>query len=341
MKAVVLEEPLKFVVADICEPDGPGPGEALVRVHRVGICGSDVAGYLGKMPFYGYPRIPGHELGVEVLEIGNGVDHIAVGDRCAVEPYINNPASFASQRGHDNCCNDLQVLGIHTDGGLRSRFVVPARKLHASTKLEMEQLALVETLGIGCHAIDRCQPPANEHLLVIGAGPIGLSVIEFARQARAKITVMDMNRSRLEFCRDNMGVDHIVQFAGDGSELNELQRITGGEFYLTVLDATGSVASMSGALNYVAWGGTLVFVGLSSTEISFPQPLMHAREMTFLASRNSLPRDFHRVIGLIEDESIDTRPWITHRIGMQELVADFEQFTRPESGVIKAIVQVD
>ena len=149
MKTIVLEEPRRFVQKEIPAPEAPGAGEALVRVHRVGVCGTDISGYLGKMPFYGYPRIPGHELGVEVLAVGESVDNVQVGDRCSVEPYLNNPESFASQSGKTNCCNELQVLGVHVDGGLRPEFILPARKLHPSKKLEMEQLALVETLAIG------------------------------------------------------------------------------------------------------------------------------------------------------------------------------------------------
>ena len=144
MKAIVLEEPKKLKQVDMPEPASPGPHEAVVRVHQVGICGTDISGYLGKFPFYSYPRIPGHELGVEVVEVGHQVDQIKPGDRCSVEPYINDPNSFASQRGRSNCCEQLQVLGVHTDGGMRSRFVVPARKLHPSAKLNFEQLALVE-----------------------------------------------------------------------------------------------------------------------------------------------------------------------------------------------------
>ncbi|MBT6721697.1 MAG: alcohol dehydrogenase catalytic domain-containing protein, partial [Planctomycetaceae bacterium] len=158
MRAILLEEPKNFKTIEVDEAPAPGPGEALVAVHRVGICGTDISGYLGKFPFYSYPRIPGHELGVEVLEVGEGVENVKSGDRCSVEPYINNEASFASQRGRSNCCDNLEVLGVHTDGGMRERFIVPARKLHPSHGgLEMEQLALVETLAIGCHAVDRAK----------------------------------------------------------------------------------------------------------------------------------------------------------------------------------------
>src|ERR1700722_10920739 len=158
MKAIQLEKPLHFRQIQVPEPSSPGPGDVIVRVHRVGICGTDYSGYLGKMPFYSYPRIPGHELGIEVAAVGPGVANVKPGDRCSVEPYINDPNSYASRSGHPNCCEHLQVLGVHTDGGLRPRFIVPARKLHVSRQLAFEQLALVETLAIGCHPTFRADP---------------------------------------------------------------------------------------------------------------------------------------------------------------------------------------
>src|SRR5262245_57887750 len=114
MKAIQLEKPQTFRRLDMAAPAAPGVGEALVRVHRVGICGSDYSGYLGKMPFYSYPRIPGHELGVEVLAVGASVTHVMPGDRCAVEPYLNCQSCFACRRGHSNCCENLKVLGVMT-----------------------------------------------------------------------------------------------------------------------------------------------------------------------------------------------------------------------------------
>ena len=166
-----------------------------MRVHRVGICGTDISAYLGKMPFVTYPRILGHELGVEVLAVGDGVTNVKPGDRCSVEPYINDPTSYASRRGRPNCCERLQVLGVHTDGGMRPQFIVPARKLHAATKLSFEQLALVETLAIGCHAVSRSGLTSGETCLIIGAGPIGLATLEFVKLAGAKIDRRRSERS--------------------------------------------------------------------------------------------------------------------------------------------------
>ena len=340
MQAILLAKPGQFEQITIDAAQPPGPGEVLVRVHRVGICGTDISGYLGKMPFYSYPRIPGHELGVEVLETGAGVTNVKPGDRCSVEPYINCQTCFACRRGGGNCCENLQVLGVHTDGGMRPEFIVPARKLHPSTKLTLDQLALVETLAIGCHAVNRGNPGFDEQTLVIGAGPIGLSVIEFVKLTGSQTLVLDMNRKRLDFCKDTMKVDHVIQFHGDGRELEEIKQITGGALPTVVIDATGSTRSMCNAFNYVAHTGRLVFVGIVTDDISFPDPLLHRREMTVYASRNALPGDFDRIIELIENGKIDTRPWITHRTPFDRLIENFPSYTRPETGVIKAIVDV-
>jgi threonine dehydrogenase-like Zn-dependent dehydrogenase len=202
MRAIQLEKPRNFRIIDIPETPAPGPGQALVRVHRVGICGTDFSGFLGKMPFFSYPRIPGHELGVEVLAVGEGVTHVRGGERCSIEPYLNCEHCYSCRCGHTNCCESNQTLGVHCDGGLRPTFLIPARKLHVSSKLNFEQLALVETLAIGCHAVNRGQPRPGEHVLVIGAGPIGLSTIEFSRLSGARTIVMDMNEARLGFVRD-------------------------------------------------------------------------------------------------------------------------------------------
>jgi alcohol dehydrogenase len=338
MKAISLKEPKHFERIDIPGPERPGPGEALVRVHRVGICGTDISGYLGKMPFFSYPRIPGHELGVEVLDVGEGVRNVKPGDRCSVEPYINCQGCYACRRGRTNCCEKHQTLGVHCDGGLRPRFLVPARKLHVSTKLTFEQLALVETLAIGCHAVDRAALAGDESCLIIGAGPIGLSTLEFARLTGAKVIVLDVNEARLDFCKRIMGVQHTVVLSGAMEQ--QVRDLCGGHMPDVVIDATGSVASMSNAFGLIAHGGRLVFVGITTDEVRFKHPTFHRPEGTLLCSRNALSRDFARIIALIEDGTIDTRPWITHRAAFDELIDVFPSFTRPETGVIKAVVDV-
>ena len=340
MRAIQIAEPKTMRRIEIDEPGRPGPGQALVRTHRMGVCGTDVSCYLGKFPFFDFPRIPGHELGVEVLEVGEGVANVAVGDRCSVEPYMNCGQCFACRRGAINCCANLKVIGVMMDGGLCDRFILKAAKLHPSTRLSMEQLALVETLAIGCHANNRGAPPDGEHALIIGLGPIGLATLEFARLTAAKISVMDMNEQRLEFVRRNYGIAHTIHFKADDSELLQMRKLTDGDMYSVVTDATGNKHSMSGALKYVAPTGTLVYVGITTEEVAFRHPVLHRPEATIKASRNALPPDFTRIIGLIEDGTINTDPWITHRTPFDDVISQFDSFTRPETGVIKAMIEL-
>jgi 2-desacetyl-2-hydroxyethyl bacteriochlorophyllide A dehydrogenase len=338
MKALLLEAPKQFFKIEIDPPGTPEPGEALVRVHRIGICGTDISGYLGKMPFFSYPRIPGHELGVEVVAVGAGVTNVKPGDRCSVEPYINDPASYASRKGKPNCCEKLQVLGVHRDGGMRTEFLLPARKLHVSTRLAFDQLALVETLAIGCHAVSRADVQSGDSCLVIGAGPIGLATLEFLKLTDARIIVLDMNTTRLDFCKRVMGVHHTITPSENLEK--DLRDVTDGHLPDIVIDATGASASMSGAFGLVAPGGKLVYVGITTDEVKFRHPVFHKVEGTLLCSRNALPADFTRIIGLIEDGTIDTSPWISHRANFDELPEVFPTFTRPETGVIKAMVEL-
>ena len=340
MRAIQISEVKTLKPIEIDPPPAPGPGQALVRTHRMGVCGTDISCYLGKFPFFDFPRIPGHELGVEVVAVGEGVTNISPGDRCSVEPYMNCGECYACRRGATNCCQNLKVIGVMCDGGLCESFLVRAEKLHPSKKLTFDQLALVETLAIGCHANDRANPRPADHGLIIGMGPIGLATLEFAKLTGARLSVMDMNPERLEFVRKNYGVENTILFRGDGSELKTMNEITGGDLYQTIVDATGNRYSMSGALGYLASTGTLVYVGITTDEISFRHPAMHKPEASIVASRNALPGDFTRIIGLIEMGMINTDPWITHRTDMDRVLTDFESYTKPETGVIKAVISV-
>ncbi len=340
MRAIQISEPKTLRRLEIDEPSSPAPGYALVRTHRMGVCGTDISCYLGKFPFFDFPRIPGHELGVEVLEIGEGVTNVAVGDRCSVEPYMNCGQCFPCRKGAGNCCAHLKVIGVMMDGGLCERFLIRADKLHSSSKLSMDQLALVETLAIGCHANDRSGAGPNDHALIIGAGPIGLATLEFTRLSGATVSVMDMNPSRLEFVQSNYGIQHTVLNRNDGSEKEVMQKITGGDMYSVIIDATGNRFSMSGAFQYLAPTGTLVYVGITTDEIVFKHPGMHRPEANLLASRNALPKDFGRIIELIENGVIKTDPWITHRSSFDGILTDFDSYTRPETGVLKAIIEL-
>ena len=340
MRAIQFDAPRSIKHVDVSEPAQLQPHEALVRTHCMGICGTDFSCYLGKFPFFDFPRIPGHELGVEVLEVGGDVTNVAPGDRCSVEPYINCGTCYACTRDNGNCCENLKVIGVMMDGGLCERFKIRADKLHRSATLNYDQLSLVETLAIGYHACERGAPQEGDHVLIIGGGPIGLATLEFVRLTGAQLSVMDMNPTRLEFCRKNYGIENLIPFVGDGSELEQANEITSGNRYQLVVDATGNHRSMSGAFQYCSHTGTLVYVGITSDEVTFAHPVLHRPEITLKASRNALPGDFGAIIKLIESGTINTDPWITHRTSFDEVGKEFDSFLVPENNVLKAVIEL-
>ena len=335
----MLDEPYHLRMTETEEPPAPGPGEALIQVSRIGICGTDYHAFRGRQPFFSYPRILGHELGVEILALGENDSDLKPGDRCAVEPYLNCGTCIACRKGKTNCCASLKVLGVHTDGGMRERIIVPINKLHRSATLSLDQLALVETLGIGAHAVDRAGLTPGENVLVIGAGPIGLTAMQFALSAGANVIAMDFNEGRLSFCREQLRVEKTLH---PGEEaLSILLEMTDGDLPTAVFDATGNPDSMQGAFKFVAPGGKLILVGLFLGDLSFYDPDFHRKEMTLFATRNSTGSDFRRILKLMETGKLDTTPWISHRCAIDEMQAEFSTWLEPATGVIKAVVAVN
>ncbi len=337
MKTIVLEEPGRFRLTDAPPPRGLAAGEALVRVRRVGVCGSDMHAFKGNQPFFTYPRVVGHELGVEIVEMGTNDAGLAAGDRCAVEPYLNCGRCIACRRGKPNCCVRLEVLGVHKDGGMQELLRVPAAKLHRSVRLSLDQLALVEMLTIGAHAVRRAQLEPAENVLVIGAGPIGLSTIRFAQLVGARVLVLEISEWRREFCRKHLGVETCLP--GGTAAAAALESLLGGDLPTTVFDATGSPASMVQAVQYVANGGKLVYVSLVQADLTFRDPELHRRELTLLRSRNATAQDFAWALQAVEQGRIDLAPWITHRAPADRMVEEFSGWLNPERGVVKAVVE--
>lgn len=340
MKTITLTTPGEFRLTDTALPGSPAAGKARVRVRRVGICGTDLHAFRGRQPFFSYPRILGHELGVEILELGESAEPhtLAVGDICAVEPYLNCGQCIACRQGKTNCCTSLQVLGVHTDGGMREEIIVPINKLHKAEGATVEQLAVVEMLCIGAHAVRRAQLTAGEQVMVIGAGPIGLGTAAFAQLAGAEVTVLEMNDLRIEFCQRHLGINNFVTPGDDVPA--QLEKLLG-EPPTTVFDATGNVNSMKQAFHYPAHGGKLVFVGLVQDDISFHDPYFHSHELTLYATRNATAEDFAHVVAQLNAGKLNLDPWITHQATPETLIEQFPTWLEPETGVVKAMLSFD
>ncbi len=337
MKTIILKEPGRFVYAETELDKNLQPHEVLLKVRSIGICGTDYHAYGGKQPFFSYPRVLGHELGVEVLEVGAAVTRVKPGDKCSVEPYLNVTQDQAVRNGFTNCGENISVVGVHQDGGMREYLKLPERYLHSSDTLSYDQLALVEPLSIGCHAVNRAGVTADDYVLVVGAGPIGLAAGQFATATGAKTVVMDINADRLAFAASILEVTGTV-VAGQEDPVEQLRAQFDGDLPTVVLDATGNQHSMAKALEYAAPAGRIVFIGLFQGDFCFNDPYFHKKELTLMASRNALPADFEQIIGMMEAGEIDASAWITHRSSFEEMVDQFDTWRKPESQVIKAVV---
>jgi|SRR5579872_5070326 len=323
MRQIILEAPGRFTERQGKPPEA-STEEALVRVEKVGVCGSDFHAFAGRHPIYTYPRIIGHELSGVVVEAPANDKGIRAGDRCAIEPYLTCGTCRACSRGRNNCCEHIRIFGIHVDGGMQEYLAVPIGLLHKAEKLTLDQLALVETLGIGAHAVDRADVKPGEEILIVGAGPIGIAVAQFASAAGARVQMVEKSDWRRSFV-ERMG--YTATSIAEGRQVD------------TVFDATGSAAAMAASLTHVATGGKLVFVGLTRDPVCLDDALFHRKEISIFATRNSFGL-FPRIIQLIEANKIDTTHWVTDRLKLSQVASQFESLPNRKT-LIKAIVDMN
>lgn len=333
MKTLVCTSPHHFEYADTAIPVA-GPGETLLRIQRIGVCGTDLHAFEGTQPYFSYPRILGHELAAVIEQ--TDAEGFTKGDAVTIIPYFNCGHCIACRSGKPNCCVSMKVCGVHVDGGLREFLVVPSSSLINGEGLSLDELALVEPLAIGAHAIRRAGIVKDEYVLVVGAGPIGLGTMEFARIAGANVIAMDVLESRLNFCRNKLSIAHTVNAKDD--VMMVLQKITGGDMPTAVIDATGNLHAINNAFRYLAHGGRYILVGLQKDNISFSHPEFHKRESTLMSSRNATRADFEHVLECMKEGLVDPATYITHRTGFDGVRESFSTWVDPKSMVIKAMI---
>jgi 2-desacetyl-2-hydroxyethyl bacteriochlorophyllide A dehydrogenase len=334
MTAVVCEAPGKLTLTRRATPVR-AEDEVLLRIRRVGVCGTDMHILRGTQPYLSYPRIMGHELAAEVVEAPSA--EFAGGDPVFVMPYMSCGRCGACTKGKPNCCRNLQVLGVHRDGGMAEFLSVPRQFVRRADGLSLDQIAMVEFLSIGAHAVARGTIRAGEQVLVLGAGPIGMAVMLFARLQGARVAALDTRMDRLEFCRGVLGIDEVV-VAGPGAP-EWLTALTRGEMFDAVFDATGNLESMESGFAHVGHGGRYVFVSIVQGEVRFSDPEFHRRETTLLGSRNATFADVDRVMQAMRDGLIPTAELNTHRAPLAQVPAMLPAWMQPEAGVVKAIVE--
>ena len=336
MKTLICNEPgrLTLIERDVPTPD---EGEVLVRIRRVGICGTDFHIYQGKHPFLEYPRVMGHELSGTV-EDANGSSRLKKGENVYIVPYLACGKCIACRRGVTNACQNIAVLGVHRDGGMTEFLCVPERNVISAGKASLEEAAMIEFLAIGAHGVKRGGITAADRVLVVGSGPIGMSAIIFAKARGADVTVMDVREDRLDFTTAALGADRTL-IANDEAEAHA-KRLTDGDFFDVVIDATGNTKAMQCGFGLVAHGGRYVLVSVVRDDITFSDPEFHKRETTLFASRNAQPDDFAEVVKQMENGRVPTKALNTHRGSLDDAPTLFNEWLRPEMGVIKAIIEV-
>ena len=337
MKYIVCEKPGRFKLKEKSNPLKVA-GEAIVSIKKIGICGTDLHAYTGNQAFFTYPRVLGHELAAEVLEIEENNQNIQVGDKVIVMPYISCGHCVACRNGKTNCCTKISVLGVHADGGMQEQISIPINLLIPANSLSYEEMAIAEPLAIGAHAVRRAQIQPKEFVAIIGCGPIGIGIMKLAQLAGAKVIAMDRDPGRLNYAKDKIGIDHTV-LAGN-TALDVIMEITDGEMATVVFDATGNKEALEKGINYMAFGGRYILVGLSKGKLEFDHPTIHAKETAIICSRNATLEDFKYVIAILEKGEFPVNSYITHNVGLTEMIPQFDSWLDPVNGVIKAIVNV-
>lgn len=335
MKYIVCEKPGQFLLKEKKAPTC-NTGEVLLKITAIGICGTDLHAYAGNQPFFSYPRILGHELAAEVVESKAVSRKFNKGDKLIIMPYVSCQKCIACRSGKTNCCISISVLGVHEDGGMQEHIVVPEMLLLPAEGLEDPEIALVEPLAIGAHAIQRADVKKDEFVLVIGCGPIGLGIIKLAQLEGAKVIAMDINELRLKFAKNKFGVNHLIK--ADSNALENLKQITKGDLATAVFDATGNKKALESGITYMSHGGRYILVGLSKGNLNFNHPDIHAKESTIICSRNANMEDFKRVKKMLQSGQFPSEDFITHKVDFTEMIEHFEDWTLPETGVIKAMV---
>ncbi|WP_111708314.1 zinc-binding alcohol dehydrogenase family protein [Lutibacter citreus] len=333
MKYIVCEKPGDF---QLKEKEAPirKENEALLQINKVGICGTDIHAYGGNQAFFSYPRILGHELASEVLEIGENKRGIKAGDKVVVMPYVSCGKCIACRNGKTNCCTNITVLGVHGDGGMQEQITVPADILLPANHLSDDQMAIVEPLAIGAHAVRRAAIKQGEFVVVVGCGPIGIGIMKLAQIEGAKVIAIDMNDQRLAYAKDKIGVDYVVNAGND--PVAAISEITNGDMATAVFDASGNKFALEAGPSYMAHGGRFIIVGLSKGDLTYNHPAVHSKEMSLLCSRNATTEDFEHVISVLDQ--FPTESYITHNVPFTEMIENFDSWCDPKTGVMKATV---
>ena len=272
-------------------------------------------------------------------EINGDGGAFKIGDKVSVFPYISCGHCVACRQHRENCCTSLKVLGVHVEGGIAEYVSVPIENLlKVPETMDAKVAALIEPLSVSAHAVRRGKVKAGDHVLVLGAGPIGLGVAESARAVGADVRVADVSPARRNFVAERFG--HVTMNPMDDDFDAQLREWTNGDYPNKVIDSTGNKASNSVAVNYLGAAGDLIFVGLQSDTLGLSDPAFHIREATVYASRVAQMEDFRHVLEMIQNGKIRAERMITDVSDLTHAKESFEEWVGRGGAVFKGIIEV-
>ena len=318
MKTVLLKKPGEIQISQLETPSRL-PKEVLIKVRSAGICGSDIGAYRGVNPLVSYPRIIGHEIAGEVLEVPEDEIELMPGDRVLLEPYVYCGHCYPCSIGHTNCCENLTVRGVHIEGGMAEVISHPRHLLHkVPDNIPWELVPLAEPLVISMHAVKQCELKAGEHVVITGAGQIGLLAAQYALTLGAIPIVIDPVDERLALAR-SLGVPYT--FSPVTSDvLAEIKAITKDRMSEAAIEASGDARAIRGTIDYVSYAGRIAFVGWAKNDISLPTTLIMKKELTIRGSRNSVGQ-FPESLRLISEGKVNVAALLTKTVSLDDTPA--------------------
>jgi L-gulonate 5-dehydrogenase len=338
MVAVVVEEPRRLALVQ--EPEEtPGPGEVQVRIARAGICGSDIHILHGSNPFARYPRIIGHEMAGHVSAVGAGVTVVAVGDQVVIDPVIACGHCYPCRIGRPNVCGNLQVIGVHRDGGFRQSMVVPeANALKVSPRLSPALAALAEPLSIAANVTSRAGISADDTVLIFGAGTVGLTVLQVAKMYAGRCIVVDIDGARLDRAQ-GFGADRIIN-----SRETDVARAVATEHEglgpSLVIDGAGVPALLDLACRVASPAGRIGLLGFTTEPSAIVQQMVVAKELTLVGSRLNR-RLLPEVISWLESGRLKPEAMITQTFAAGDARAAFDLVETHPDQTIKVQLAFD
>ena len=333
MKALRIESPKNIGIVEIPTPS-PAPGEVLLRIDRAGFCGSDLNTFRGLNPLVSYPRIPGHELGATIVETSPGVPgEWSAGTAVLVMPYTSCGKCSACRQGRVNCCRDNQTLGVQRDGGICEYIAVPWQKLMRAEGLSASELAMVEPLTVGFHAVSRGRVSSSDTVVVLGCGAIGLGAIAGAAERKAHVLAVDLDDRKLALAR-KAGAAAVIH-SGRESLHDRLQEITAGHGPEVILEAIGLPATFRAAVDEVCFAGRVVYIGYARNPVEYETKMFVQKELDIMGSRNAMIADFQNVIAMLQGGRFPVTDAISRTVPLEEAPGAMTEWDRNPLDVTK------